>query len=166
MKLQTKGSNGALLCSVEGAVDPAEGAAPVLVIHKPEVSERPLWDFPDGTLAARERAAYLLSEALGWDVVPLTVLRDGPHGAGMVQQWCDPVEPDDTPDPVDVVPAGPDAAWRDGSPWSGRVVYGDLLGRGTCDMKGGLVAAAWAVRALRRAGAPLRGDVLLASVQG
>lgn len=67
---------------------------------------------------------------------------------------------------VDVVPAGPDAAWRDSSPWSGRVVDGDLLGRGTCDMKGGLVAAAWAVRALRRAGVPLRGDVLLASVQG
>lgn len=67
---------------------------------------------------------------------------------------------------IDVVPAGPDHAWRDGSPYSGEVVSGELHGRGTCDMKGGLVAAVWAVRALRRAGVPLRGDVLLASVQG
>ena len=67
---------------------------------------------------------------------------------------------------IDVVPAGPDAAWRDASPFSGRVVGGELHGRGACDMKGGLVAAVWAVRALRRAGVPLRGDVLLASVQG
>ncbi len=67
---------------------------------------------------------------------------------------------------IDVVPAGPDAAWRDGAPFSGQVVDGELHGRGACDMKGGLVAAVWAVRALRRAGVPLRGDVLLASVQG
>jgi len=67
---------------------------------------------------------------------------------------------------IDVVPAGPDAAWRDASPFSGRVVDGELHGRGACDMKGGLVAAVWAVRALRRSGVPLRGDVLLASVQG
>ena len=73
-------------------------------IYKPVAGERPLWDFPDGTLAARERAAYLVSEALGWDVVPLTVLRDGPHGTGMVQQWQDPVE--QRRDPVDVVAAG------------------------------------------------------------
>ena len=73
-------------------------------IYKPVAGERPLWDFPDGTLAARERSAYLVSEALGWDVVPLTVLRDGPHGVGMVQQWHDPVE--QGRDPVDVVAAG------------------------------------------------------------
>ncbi len=73
-------------------------------IYKPVAGERPLWDFPEGTLAARERSAYLVSEALGWDVVPLTVLREGPHGLGMVQQWQEPVEPGR--DPVDVVPAG------------------------------------------------------------
>ena len=73
-------------------------------IYKPVAGERPLWDFPDGTLAARERAAYLVSQALGWDVVPLTVLRDGPHGIGMVQRWHDAVE--QLRDPVDVVPAG------------------------------------------------------------
>ncbi len=79
----------------------------VQCIYKPVAGERQLWDFPDGTLADRERAAYLVSEALGWDVVPLTLLRDGPHGPGMVQRWHDPVDgPDASPDPVDVVPAG------------------------------------------------------------
>ena len=51
-----------------------------------------LWDFPDGTLADRERGAYLVSEAFGWDVVPLTFLRDGPHGPGMVQVWQEPAD--------------------------------------------------------------------------
>ncbi len=64
----------------------------VSVVYKPIAGERPLWDFPDGTLAARERAAYLVSEAFGWDVVPLTFLRDGPHGPGMVQVWQEPAD--------------------------------------------------------------------------
>lgn len=59
----------------------------VEVVYKPVAGERPLWDFPDGTLAGREVAAHTLSEALGWDVVPPTWLRDGPHGPGMVQRW-------------------------------------------------------------------------------
>lgn len=71
---------------------------------------------------------------------------------------------------VDVVPAGPPGSWRDGEPFSGRVdgtaTSGVLHGRGACDMKGGLVSSLWAVRALRRTGAPLRGDLLLACVQG
>lgn len=67
---------------------------------------------------------------------------------------------------IDVVPAGGLDTWRDGDPWSGRLDRGEIVGRGACDMKGGLVAAVWAVRALVRSGAPLRGDVLLASVQG
>jgi uncharacterized repeat protein (TIGR03843 family) len=71
------------------------------VVYKPVAGERPLWDFPDGTLAGREVAAYAVSEALGWGVVPTTVLRDGPHGPGMVQAW---VEPDEHLAPVDVVP--------------------------------------------------------------
>ena len=58
-------------------------------VYKPIAGERPLWDFPDGTLAARELAAYLVSEACGWDVVPPTVLRDGPYGEGMCQLWID-----------------------------------------------------------------------------
>ena len=64
----------------------------VRVVYKPVAGERPLWDFPDGTLAGRERAAYLVSEAFGWDVVPETWLRDGPHGPGMVQRWQEPDE--------------------------------------------------------------------------
>ena len=56
-------------------------------IYKPVRGERPLWDFPDGTLAGREISAYLVSEATGWRVVPPTVLRDGPFGPGMVQLW-------------------------------------------------------------------------------
>lgn len=91
-------SNGALLCLVG---DPADQ---VLVIHKPEASERPLWDYPDGTLVARERAAYLVSEAGGFGVVPPTVLRDGPLGAGSVQLWVGPLDVSDDPDPlVDVL---------------------------------------------------------------
>lgn len=73
----------------------------VRCVYKPVSGERPLWDFPDGTLAGREVAAYLVSETLGWDVVPLTVERDGPLGPGMVQLWCDP---DEEQQPVDVVP--------------------------------------------------------------
>ena len=59
------------------------------VIYKPIAGERPLWDFPDGNLAHREYAAFLISEYSGWNVVPPTVLREGPFGLGMVQQWID-----------------------------------------------------------------------------
>jgi hypothetical protein len=62
-------------------------------VYKPVAGERPLWDFPDGTLAGREVSAYLVSEATGWRVVPPTVLRDGPFGPGMVQLWVD-VDPE------------------------------------------------------------------------
>jgi uncharacterized repeat protein (TIGR03843 family) len=58
-------------------------------VYKPVRGERPLWDFPDGTLAGREVAAFLISEAAGMHVVPHTVLRDGPFGPGMVQVWVD-----------------------------------------------------------------------------
>lgn len=59
------------------------------VIYKPVAGERPLWDFPDGNLAQRERAAYLLSEGLGLHIVPFTILRDGPFGVGSVQEWIE-----------------------------------------------------------------------------
>ena len=58
-------------------------------IYKPVAGERPLWDFPDGNLANRERAAFLIDHALGFNHVPKTILRDGPFGVGMVQQWID-----------------------------------------------------------------------------
>lgn len=66
-----------------------EGEDEVRVIYKPVAGERPLWDFPDGNLAQREYAAFLISEIGGWNLVPLTILRDGPFGIGMVQQWID-----------------------------------------------------------------------------
>lgn len=59
------------------------------VIYKPIAGERPLWDFADGNLASREYASYLLSELIGWNLIPVTVLRNGPFGEGMVQQWID-----------------------------------------------------------------------------
>jgi uncharacterized repeat protein (TIGR03843 family) len=82
--------------TLHGRVMPASNATFVgeicgrRVVYKPVAGERPLWDFPDGTLAAREEAAYVVSEALGWDVVPLTFRREGPHGPGMVQLWQEP----------------------------------------------------------------------------
>jgi uncharacterized repeat protein (TIGR03843 family) len=76
----------------------------VRAVYKPVSGERPLWDFADGTLAAREYGAWSVSEALGWSVVPPTVLREGSAGPGMVQLWC---EPDPTQAPVDLLPEGP-----------------------------------------------------------
>jgi uncharacterized repeat protein (TIGR03843 family) len=64
-------------------------------VYKPVRGERPLWDFPDGTLAGREVSAYLLSAGAGFDVVPPTVLRDGPLGPGMCQLWIDEERQDD-----------------------------------------------------------------------
>jgi uncharacterized repeat protein (TIGR03843 family) len=63
--------------------------ATVACVYKPIAGERPLWDFPAGTLAGREVAAYAVSRATGWDVVPPTVMRDGPFGPGMCQLWID-----------------------------------------------------------------------------
>ena len=65
-----------------------EGAT-LEVIYKPVAGERPLWDFPDGTLADREYVAFLLSDKTGMDLVPPTILREGPAGLGMVQRWID-----------------------------------------------------------------------------
>jgi uncharacterized repeat protein (TIGR03843 family) len=77
-------SNAVLFCETEH-----QGRV-IACVYKPVAGERPLWDFPDGTLAQREVAAYLVSEATGWGLVPPTVLRDGPYGEGMVQLWIDP----------------------------------------------------------------------------
>ena len=92
--------------TLHGRVLPASNATfigeidGVRVVYKPIAGERPLWDFPDGTLAGREVASYAVSEALGWDIVPPTILGDGPHGPGMVQLWR---EEDDQQAPVDIV---------------------------------------------------------------
>ncbi|OQO94750.1 phosphatidylinositol kinase [Saccharomonospora piscinae] len=96
-------SNVTLLCSVE-----LDGAA-ARAVYKPVAGERPLWDFPDGTLAGRETATYLISREAGLGHVPPTVLRDGPLGEGMVQLWIDT-----TDEPlVDVLPpAEVPAGWK------------------------------------------------------
>lgn len=88
----------------------AHGDERARCVYKPVAGERPLWDFPDGTLAAREVAAYLVSDAAGWYVVPPTVLRDdGPFGPGMCQAWLE--QPDEFV-MVDVVaPAEVPAGW-------------------------------------------------------
>jgi uncharacterized repeat protein (TIGR03843 family) len=76
-------SNATLYCAA--SLDGVTAA----VVYKPVRGERPLWDFPDGTLAGREVSAYLVSQATGWDLVPPTVLREGPFGPGMCQLWVD-----------------------------------------------------------------------------
>jgi hypothetical protein len=74
-------SNNALLCVARSA------GVEATCVYKPVAGERPLLDFPDGTLARREVAAFETSRATGWDIVPPTVLRDGPFGEGMLQLW-------------------------------------------------------------------------------
>ena len=59
----------------------------LICIYKPIAGERPLWDFSEGSLAYREYAAYLVSDRIGFNLVPLTILRDGPYGEGMAQEW-------------------------------------------------------------------------------
>jgi uncharacterized repeat protein (TIGR03843 family) len=76
-------SNATLYCAV--ALDGVTAAC----VYKPIRGERPLWDFPDGTLAGRELSAYLVSAASGWAIVPPTVMREGPFGPGMCQLWVD-----------------------------------------------------------------------------
>lgn len=83
----------------------------VVVVYKPIAGESPLWDFPQGFLAHREVAAYLVSQAFGWNLVPYTWLRDGPAGEGMVQLWQ---EPDSAHSAVQLVTANqvPETGWK------------------------------------------------------
>ena len=76
------------------------GSQQILAVWKPTAGERPLFDFPIGTLTRREVAAFLLSEALGWATVPPTLLRDGPAGEGMLQAW---IEIDPAADVIEMV---------------------------------------------------------------
>ena len=81
------GSNYTFAVVLEG-----EGYPGHLAIYKPKRGERPLWDFPNGTLYLRERASYLLSRRLGWNLVAPTIVREGPHGIGSVQIYI-PTDP-------------------------------------------------------------------------
>ena len=76
-------SNATLYCTVSG------GGREAACVYKPVAGERPLWDFPAGSLAGREVSAYRVSAAAGWNLVPPTVYRDGPFGPGMCQLWID-----------------------------------------------------------------------------
>jgi len=99
-------SNATFLC--EAQLDELQAHC----VYKPIAGEAPLWDFPDGTLAGRELGAYLVSAVLGWNIVPYTIIRDGPAGPGMVQRWVDQPgdqvddDPDAGPGLVDLLPAG------------------------------------------------------------
>jgi uncharacterized repeat protein (TIGR03843 family) len=98
-------SNATFLCEAESSDRRTH------CVYKPIAGEAPLWDFPDGTLAGRELSAYMVSEALGWNIVPYTIIRDGPAGRGMIQLWVE--QPEDSslvwsksgPDLVDLLPA-------------------------------------------------------------
>jgi hypothetical protein len=81
------GSNYTFLATLSHGSEPQ-----CYAVYKPRRGEAPLWDFPDGTLYRRERAAYVAAQALAWDFIPLTVIRDGPHGIGSMQLY---VETDD-----------------------------------------------------------------------
>lgn len=82
-------TNHAMLGRVTRACPEPEPPQALEAVYKPIAGERPLDDFPDGTLARREVAAFLVSEATGWGIVPPTVLRDGPFGEGAVQLWIE-----------------------------------------------------------------------------
>ncbi|MFJ9897138.1 SCO1664 family protein [Streptomyces sp. NPDC091280] len=97
-------SNAVLFCSV--AYEGREASC----VYKPIAGERPLWDFPDGDLARREVAAYEVSEATGWGLVPTTVLRDGPYGEGMCQLWIETAPGSELLALVDA--EEPEAGWK------------------------------------------------------
>jgi len=82
-------SNNAMLATVTRLCPEPEPAVTLHAIYKPILGERPLSDFPDGTLSRREVAAWHVSEATGWGIVPPTVMRDGPFGQGMVQSFVE-----------------------------------------------------------------------------
>jgi hypothetical protein len=93
-------SNNAMLATVTVPCPEPEPALSMHAVYKPTAGERPLDDFPDGTLSRREVAAWHVSEAIGWGVVPPTVMREGPFGDGALQQF---VEMDDTVDVIEMI---------------------------------------------------------------
>jgi uncharacterized repeat protein (TIGR03843 family) len=92
----TDASNATLYCIA--TIGDGDEQRSVSCVYKPIAGENPLWDFPEGTLAAREVAAYEVSAALGWNLVPETVMRAGPFGPGMCQRWIDVADEDDDDD--------------------------------------------------------------------
>src|SRR5665647_3423468 len=118
-------SNTTLLVTVTGEV-PERGAVTAGAVYKPIRGERPLWDFPEATLAHREVAAHAVSEATGWQIVPPTVFRaEGPLGPGMLQLWVA------TRDDVDIL-----ALLQSGDPRLRRIALFDTVVN-NADRKGG-----------------------------
>ena len=118
-------SNTTLLVTVTGDI-PGRGVTTAGAVYKPIRGERPLWDFPDATLAHREVAAHAVSEATGWRIVPPTVFRtDGPYGPGMLQLWVE------TRDDVDIL-----ALVQSGDPRLRRIALFDAVVN-NADRKGG-----------------------------
>jgi uncharacterized repeat protein (TIGR03843 family) len=109
----TEASNATLYCSA------TLGNAVTGCVYKPIAGEKPLWDFPTGTLALRETAAYELASAAGLGIVPPTVLREGPFGPGSVQWWVDPGPDDEEAAPAEVTGLG-------GLPMTAEPVVGEL----------------------------------------
>jgi hypothetical protein len=122
-------SNNAMLVSVTRVCPDPEPVQVLHAVYKPILGERPLNDFPDGTLARREVAAWHVSEASGWGIVPPTVLREGPFGEGMVQSF---VEADPEVDVVSMI-LGDDPRLR-------RMAVLDAVMNNT-DRKGGHILA-------------------------
>jgi uncharacterized repeat protein (TIGR03843 family) len=102
-------SNLNLYCTVTRHCPDPEPDLSAACVYKPIRGERPLDDFPDGTLAYREVAAYRVAEATGWNIVPPTVLREGPLGPGMVQLW---IEMDESVSVLDLIRRGDPALRR------------------------------------------------------
>jgi hypothetical protein len=118
-------SNTTLLVTITGDV-PGRGAITAGAVYKPIRGERPLWDFPEATLAHREVAAHTVSEATGWQIVPPTVFREeGPLGPGMLQLWVA------TRDDIDIL-----ALLQSGDPRLRRIALFDAVVN-NADRKGG-----------------------------
>ena len=118
-------SNTTLLVTITGDV-PGRGMITAGAVYKPIRGERPLWDFPEATLAHREVAAHAVSEATGWQIVPPTVFRaEGPLGPGMLQLWVE------TRDDIDIL-----ALLQSGDPRLRRIALFDAVVN-NADRKGG-----------------------------
>ena len=128
-------SNHAMLCRVRLACAPPEPPIELEAVYKPTAGERPLDDFPDETLSHREVAAFLVSEAMGWSIVPPTIRREGPFGDGSLQLWID-VDP--TADVVGMV-VEPDRRLRRIAVFDAAVNNTDRKGGHLLPVRGGHV---------------------------
>jgi hypothetical protein len=128
-------SNHAMFCRVRLDCPPPEGPTVIGAVYKPTAGERPLDDFPTDTLSHREVAAFLVSEAIGWSIVPPTIRRDGPFGDGALQLW---IETDPAADVVAMV-VEPDRRLRRIAVFDAAVNNTDRKGGHLLPVRGGHV---------------------------